>query len=146
MATSSSAEGHDWLIRGSCLCGAVRYEVAEPFEEMHHCHCSRCRKAHGAAFSTFARTSKANLRFLSGEEKVRHFRSSPPVQRSFCGDCGSNLLFRFDPLPEAVWIAVGSLDEDPGLRPEAHIFVQSKAPWHVISDDLPQVPEYPPEE
>jgi hypothetical protein len=133
-------------MRGSCLCGAVRYEVAGPFEEVHHCHCSRCRKAHGAAFSTFGRTTKGGLRFLSGEEKVRPFRSSPPVERSFCAECGSNLLFRFDPLPDAVWVAVGTLDDEPSMRPQAHIFVGSKAPWHAITDELPQFPEYPPEE
>lgn len=129
------------MMRGSCLCGAVRYEIDGPFEEIHHCHCSKCRKAHGAAFSTFGRTGNRGLRFLSGEQKVRHFRSSPPVQRSFCGECGSNLFFRFDPLPETVWVAVASLDDDPGLRPQAHIFVGSRAPWHAITDDLPQFEE-----
>ena len=131
------------MIRGSCLCGAVSYGITEPFEEMHHCHCSRCRKAHGAAFSTFARTSKSSLRFVSGEDRVRHFRSSPPAQRSFCGDCGSNLLFQIDALPQAVWVAIGSVDGDPGLRPQAHIFVGSKAAWYAIEDDLPQFSEYP---
>jgi hypothetical protein len=134
------------MVRGSCLCGAVRYEIAEPFEEMHHCHCSRCRKAHGAAFATFARTKRASLRFLAGEEKLRHFRSSPAVQRSFCGSCGSNLLGQFDALPQAVWVAVGSLDDDPGMHPQAHIFVGSKASWHTITDELPQFLEYPPED
>lgn len=133
------------MIKGSCLCSAVRYEVAEPFEEMHHCHCSRCRKAHGAAFSTFARSSTENFRVVAGEDELRHFRSSPPVQRSFCGACGSSLFFRFAALPDAVWVAVGSVDEDPGMRPQAHIFAASKAPWHDIMDELPQFEEYPPE-
>ena len=134
------------MIKGSCLCGAVRFEIEGEFEEMHHCHCSRCRKAHGAAFSTFARTTKANVNVVSGGDRVRRFRSSPPVERSFCGECGSNLFFRFDALPDAVWIAVGSLDDDPRMRPQAHIFTGSRAAWHDISDDLPQFDEYPPEE
>jgi hypothetical protein len=134
------------MATGSCLCGAIRYEIGGPFEEMHHCHCAQCRKAHGAAFATFGRTSRGNLRFLSGGEKLRHFRSSPPVQRSFCGDCGSSLLFQFDPLPDLVWVAAGTLDDDPVMRPQAHIFVGSKAPWDTILDGLPQFPEYPPEE
>jgi len=134
------------MIGGSCLCGAIRYQLAAPLEEMHHCHCSRCRKAHGAAFSTFARTTRAGLRFRSGAEKLRHFRSSPPVRRSFCGDCGSSLFFQFDALPEAVWVAVGSMDDDPGMKAQAHIFVGSKAPWYAIEDALPQFTEYPPEE
>jgi hypothetical protein len=129
--------------RGSCLCGAVRYEIGAAFEEMHHCHCSMCRKAHGAAFSTFARAAKDQLRIVSGEPQLKRFRSSAPVVRTFCAECGSRLFFEFDPLPEAIWIAVGSLDDDPQMRPEAHIFVASKAPWHEITDVLPRFEEYP---
>jgi len=134
------------MTRGSCLCGEVRYEISAAFEEMHHCHCSRCRKAHGAAFSTFARVDKRHFRFLSGERKVQYFRSSPPVRRSFCGGCGSNLLFELEAVPDAVWVTVGTLDGDPVMHPQAHIFVGSKAAWHAILDDLPQFEEYPPAE
>ena len=131
------------MIRGSCLCGGVRYEISGALEEMHHCHCSRCRKAHGAAFSTFARANRSSVRFVSGESKLRHFRSSEHVRRSFCGECGSNLLFSFDSLPDAIWVSVGTLDDDPGMRPEAHIFVASGATWHAITDALPQFDGYP---
>ena len=133
------------MIRGSCLCGAVRFEVTAPFEGMHHCHCSRCRKAHGAAFSTFAQVQRSGVRITVGEKKIRDFQSSEKVLRSFCADCGSNLFFKFQPLPELVWVAVGVLDDDPGMRPEAHIFAASIAPWHEITDDLPQHDEYPQE-
>jgi hypothetical protein len=85
------------------------------------------------------------LCFVSGEQAIRHFRSSDAVKRSFCKECGSNLLFSFDPLPEAIWVAVGTFDDDPGMRPEAHIFVGSRAPWHAINDELPQYEEYPPQ-
>jgi hypothetical protein len=112
---------------------------------MHHCHCSRCRKSHGAAFSTFARTRELGLRLLSGAQKVRDYESSEAVRRSFCQDCGSSLFFRFAPLPDAVWVAVGTFDDDPDLRPEAHTFVASKAPWHEITDALPRFDEYPPQ-
>ena len=131
--------------KGSCLCGAVRYEVAGALEEIHHCHCSRCRKAHGAAFSTFGKAAAADLRVTSGADAIRRYRSSPPIERAFCGTCGSNLTFRFDGLPDAVWIAIGTLDDDPGVRPSAHIFAASIAPWHAITDDLPTFDEYPPE-
>ena len=133
------------MIRGSCLCARVRYEISGALEEMHHCHCSRCRKAHGAAFSSFARVSKDNFRFVSGEPIVQDFRSSAEVQRSFCRVCGSSLLFRHDALPDAIWVAAGTFDDDPGMRPEAHIFVASRAPWHAIADALPQFDEYPPQ-
>ncbi|MGH7789489.1 MAG: GFA family protein [Candidatus Binatia bacterium] len=127
------------------MCGAVRFEVDGPFEEMHHCHCSRCRKTHGAAFSTFAQTSVAKFRLLAGADQLRDYRSSKDVRRSFCATCGSSLLFRLDSLPDAVWVAVASLDDDPDLRPQAHIFVGSKANWHEITDTLPQHDAYPAE-
>ena len=127
------------MIRGSCLCREVRHEITGELEEMHHCHCSRCRKAHGAAFSTFARTARTHLRLVSGERELQHFESSPPVRRSFCARCGSSL-------PEAIWVAVGTFDDDPGMRPGAHIVVGSRAPWHAITDDLPRHEEYPPQE
>lgn len=134
------------MIRGSCLCSAVRYEIHGAIEEVHHCHCSRCRKAHGAAFSTFARVRRGDLRFTAGAERLRRFRSSPPVERAFCEVCGSSLLFSFESLPDVVWLAVGTFDDHPGTRPQAHIFVGSKAAWHPITDELPQFEGYPPEE
>lgn len=132
-------------LSGSCLCGAVRYRVTAPLEEMHHCHCSRCRKAHGAAFSTFARTAAAGLELDDRAGALAHFQSSPPVQRDFCRTCGSSLFFRFAPLPEAIWVAVGTLDGDPGMRPQAHIFAASRASWCPIADGLPRFDEYPPD-
>ena len=134
------------MLHGSCLCGAVRYTIDGAMEEIHHCHCSRCRKAHGAAFSTFGRLEAKDLTFTSGEDAIRRYRSSKPVERTFCGTCGSNLTFRFQPFPDAIWIALGTLDDDPGARPSAHIFAASIAPWHTITDDLPAFEAYPPEE
>jgi hypothetical protein len=134
------------MLLGSCLCGAVRYTIDGAFEDIHHCHCSRCRKAHGAAFSTFGRLAASALTFTSGSDAIRRYRSSRPVERTFCGTCGSNLTFAFEPLPDAIWVAIGTLDDDPGARPSAHIFAGSIAPWHAITDDLPAFEEYPPEE
>ncbi len=133
------------MIRGSCLCGGVRYEIASALEELHHCHCSQCRKGHGAAFSTYGQAPADALRITSGEAQIHRFRSSPPVERSFCGACGSSLFFRFDALPHAVWIAAGTFDDDPGMRPGAHIFVGSKAPWHELTDTVPRFDGFPPE-
>lgn len=131
------------VIRGSCLCGAVAYEVAAVFDEIHHCHCAHCRKSHGAAHSTYAAARRSSFRFTRGADRVRRYRSSPPCQRSFCGECGSNLEFLFEGAPDSVWIAMGTLDDDPGARPEMHIFTASRAAWHEITDDLPQHGAYP---
>lgn len=132
------------MLKGSCLCGGVRYEISAPVLEIHHCHCSMCRKAHGTPFSTFGRIDKDRFRFAAGTDLVRAYKSSPPVERSFCSRCGSHLLFAFAPLPDALWIAIGTLDDDPGVRPDGHIFVKSKAPWFEITDSLAQHDEYPP--
>jgi hypothetical protein len=131
------------VLTGSCLCGAVRYAIREPLQDLHHCHCSRCRKAHGAAFATYAGAPAAAFEFTAGAGAVRRFRSSPEVERSFCATCGSNLTFRSDLAKDRVWVAAGTIDGDPGLRPQLHIFAASKAPWHEILDGLPQHAEYP---
>lgn len=131
------------MVRGSCLCGAIRYEIAGELRNMTHCHCSMCRKAHGAAFATYAEIEVRDLRFVQGEEFISKYQSSDSAQRSFCARCGSNLVF--DPLetPEQVWVAAGGFDTDPMERPSMHICVSSKAPWYEITDTLPQFQEDP---
>jgi hypothetical protein len=103
-----------------------------------------CRKSHGAAFSTFARLTAGDLRIVAGSEHVRGYRSSSPIERTFCGVCGARLTVRFDGMPDAVWVSLATFDDDAGVRPGVHMFVGSKAPWHEISDALPQYPEYGP--
>jgi hypothetical protein len=103
-----------------------------------------CRKAHGAAFSSFIQTDAEGFRYTGGAERVRRYQSSPPITRSFCGTCGANLTFAFAQMPNAIWVSAGTIDGDPGVRPTAHIFVTSRAPWFEITDDLHQYPEYPP--
>ena len=103
-----------------------------------------CRKAHGAAFSTFARLTAADFRIVSGAGELRGYRSSPPIERTFCATCGARLTVRFDGMPDTVWVSLATLDDDPGVRPGAHMFVASKASWDEISDELPQFPEYGP--
>jgi hypothetical protein len=132
------------MVKGSCLCGAVRYEVTTALGEMHHCHCGMCRKAHGAAFSSFIQTDAKGVRYTNGAEMVRSYQSSPPITRTFCGTCGANLTFAFAQMPNVIWVSAGTIDGDPGVRASGHMFVSSKAPWFEITDDLHQYPEYPP--
>ena len=132
------------MLRGSCLCGAVRYEVSGPVHDVHHCHCSMCRKAHGSAFSTFARLTASEFLIVGGEDQIRGYRSSVPIERTFCATCGTRLTVRFEGMPDTVWVTLTTLDGDAGARPDAHMFVASKAPWDEISDALPQYPEYGP--
>ena len=126
------------MLRGSCLCGSVRYEVRGAVARASHCHCSMCRKAHGAAFATYGRIERGDFALLCGAEDVASYRSSPEVTRTFCKRCGSNLQFISDKRPTTFALALGTLDVDPKVRASLHIFVDSKAPWFEITDDLPQ--------
>ena len=88
------------MIEGSCLCGAVRYSVAEAAGPLVHCHCRTCRKAHGAAFSTVLPVRANGFRWLSSEARLAHFESSPGKKRWFCSRCGSQLISTRDALPQ----------------------------------------------
>ena len=130
-------------IRGSCLCGAVKFVITSPVRGMGHCHCSLCRRQHGAAFSTYCEIDNAAFEIRSGGELLETYPSSETAERVFCRDCGSKLLFRLHAINDRVWIPAGVLDDDPGVMPGYHIFVASKAPWYEIEDDLPQYDDWP---
>jgi hypothetical protein len=125
------------MIRGSCLCGGIRFEVDE-VPILGHCHCSVCRKATGAAFGTWANVPVEKFRFLEGAELVQRGPEwAPGHARSFCRRCGSPAP-RVVPEASIVPIAAGLLDDDPVVRPFGHVFVASKAPYWEIRDSLPQ--------
>jgi hypothetical protein len=123
------------MLKGSCLCGAIRYRITGPVFRMSHCHCSMCRKGHGAAFGTYLNTAPEHFEFERGEENVGRYTSSPGVIRSFCTVCGSTLQWYETRPGAAIGIAAGTLDDDPGLRADKHIYVASKAPWYELPDD-----------
>ena len=133
------------MIRGSCLCGGVRYELEGVPQLINHCHCSMCRKVHGAAFGSFLHADGGGFRWTSGEPNVQRYESSPGNVRAFCRVCGSNM-----PVLEGdgahVIIPAGTLDDDPGVRPIVHIHTAFKAPWFDITDTLPQFGAFPPQE
>jgi hypothetical protein len=107
---------------------------------MGHCHCPKCRKAHGSAFSTTMRVNRAGFRWLTGEDQVSSFESSPGKKRSFCRSCGSHLVAGWDDQDQLI-LRVGCLDGDPGVRPVAHIWTSLKAPWYDIDEKLPCLEE-----
>jgi hypothetical protein len=128
------------MIRGSCLCRAIRFEISGGLGRASHCHCSMCRKAHGAAFGSYVGVQNSAMRWLGGVELVARYASSADVTRTFCSRCGSTLQYIHRAQPERFALALGVLDDDPGVRPALHIFVADKAPWHEIEDRLPQYP------
>lgn len=129
-------------ISGSCLCGAVTYEVTAPFQFLGNCHCSMCRKSNGAAFATWGILNPGTFQWTSGEDCVQSYESSPGNTRCFCKRCGSTLASAHSGVVGEV--VVGTVDGDPGATPREHIFVGSKAPWHQITDALPQHEKWPP--
>jgi hypothetical protein len=129
-------------LQGDCLCGGIRYEVDGPLTDVGNCHCSMCRRFHGAAFATYAKVGAGNFRWLSGHELLRVYETSPGIGWAFCRICGSSLGVPMQGRLSEV--TLGSLDSDPGVRPAEHIFVGSKAPWFEITDDLPQHDTWPP--
>ncbi len=142
-ARSVARESRQEMIRGGCLCGAIRFEVRRFVGPFELCHCSRCRKASGSAFAPMIGVEAEDFVWLSGRENVERFEA-PVIERPpgyctfFCRECGS-------PAPitdEGVdWfeIPAGLLDDDPKLRPDRHIFVECGSEWFTISDDLPQL-------
>ena len=133
------------MLSGRCECGGVRYEVDGEIQDFSHCHCSQCRRLHGAAYATFAGVARDAFRYVSGNTDIRVYASSDSNDRVFCAACGSNILVDPKDEPEALYLSMSSLDNDP-LRPQGyHAYVGSKAPWHEITDDLPQYDTNPPE-
>jgi len=134
----------DVVARGSCLCEAVEFEMIEPFKIVHNCHCTRCRRARAAAFTTNGFTSMDGIRFLKGEDHLVLYKvpDAKFFTHAFCDICGSGLP-RIDKQRKLAAIPLGALDDDPGQGPVDHIFVENKADWYEISDNLPQFSQGP---
>ncbi|MCW5889163.1 MAG: GFA family protein [bacterium] len=130
-------------IHSSCLCGDVAWSVDGPLAFVHHCHCQRCRKAHGTAFATFGLFPAASLRWERGQDGVVRFASSPVYTRAFCGRCGTIVPSGAAAFEDLAETPLGPLDSGVTARPESHIFVGSKAPWYRIDDGLVQFETYP---
>jgi hypothetical protein len=123
-------------LSGKCECGRVRYRVADEFLYAANCHCSRCRAATGSAFKPFAGIERDKLIVTEGGDRLSVF-GEETLNDTRCAECGS-LLYSVVRDGEWVHVAMGSLVDDPSIRPSEHIYVGSKAPWFEITDQLPQ--------
>jgi len=130
------------MYKGSCLCGKVRFEITSEIKDIVFCHCSNCRKAQGSAFATNANVSKDGFRFVSGEDELTSYQSSPQRVKYFCKHCGSPIISKNSSQPDIVRIRLGSIEGDIKEKPKAHIFVGSKANWEEINDNLPKYDTY----
>ena len=132
------------LLRGSCLCGTIRYEIRGELGPIVLCHCAQCRKAQGSAFAAVAPVRTADFALVAGGHALAEYESSPGKRRAFCRLCGSPIFSRRDSLPGALRLRIGTLDSTLDAKPTAHIFATSKAEWEEIRDDLPQYPAQEP--
>jgi len=123
------------VIAGQCLCGAVRFSVEPPTKWCAHCHCSLCRRAHGAGFVTWFGTDRSRFRVISGEGELVWYRSTEEARRGFCSRCGSTMLFESSRWPDEVHIVRASVDE-LDREPAAHVFFDAHVDWVDLGDDL----------
>ncbi|WP_041360701.1 GFA family protein [Methylococcus capsulatus] len=131
-------------LKGSCLCGAVKYEVKGDPQRFYHCHCSRCRKSSGTGHATNLFLANAELVFASGQSLLKQFKvpEAKRFTRQFCSRCGSQVA-RYVPEIDGVVIPAGSLDDEAPIQPQARIFWDSRAHWSCDGDALPRHAEYP---
>ncbi|MCB1644906.1 MAG: GFA family protein [Pseudomonadales bacterium] len=129
------------MLKGACYCLSVNYEVADEFGYAMNCHCQGCRRTTGAAFKPFAGIARNKLSVTSGQQYLL-INGDTDNNNTHCGKCGS-LLFSVVRDGEYVHVALGTLTDSPSIRPGAHIFVGSKAPWFEITDELPQFDGFP---
>ncbi len=124
-------------LRGSCLCGGVRYVCSGPLRQMARCSCIQCRKASGAEFATNAMVAQGSFQLLAGRDLLREFESSPGQMRVFCGRCGSPVYKRYSGDPEAIRIRTGLLDDAFDERPQLQVFVSEKLAITRVDDSIP---------
>ena len=131
---------NDQKARGSCLCGAVTFEVDGPLRKISYCHCGQCQKSSGHYFAATA-AAKSDVT-LTEDRGLKWFKSSPWAERGFCGDCGCSLFWRMEG-DDNISILAGSFDGDVPLTAEAHIFVKGRKGYYDLTDGLPQFDTYP---
>ncbi len=132
-------------LTGRCNCGIVQFEVSEAPVGAAYCHCRRCQRRTGTAFSLSARARPGSFRVVAGQDRLKAWKPGDGWEKWFCGDCGSAIFTRDPADPDQVGVRMGAFDEDPGVRPHHHQFVAYAAPWDPIPDDgLPRYPEGPP--
>ena len=129
----------DEAISGSCLCGAVVFTVTPPTIFCGHCHCSMCRRSHGAAFVTWFGVSRSQFRVVTGQTDLVRYQSSEHAVRSFCRRCGSSLFSESSRHPDQIEVVLANVHDPIDRLPEAHVFFDDRATWLTVHDDLPRM-------
>ena len=126
-------------LTGGCLCGAVRFKVMPPTKWCAHCHCSLCRRAHGAAFVTWFGVDRAGFKLVTGSEDLSWYESTPEARRGFCSRCGSTLFFESEGWADEVHIALAHMDGPIDRSPKVHVFYDTHVNWIEVGDELQQL-------
>jgi hypothetical protein len=121
-------------LSGRCACGTVHFAVSAPFEAARYCHCHNCQRRTGTSSSPNARVAADAFTISRGESALRAWQPEGGQAKWYCAECGGHLFSRPDG-GEHVYVRMGALDADPGIRPEYRQWVSSAAPWEPIPDD-----------
>ena len=123
---------------GHCFCKKITFEIQFPTEFVSHCHCESCRTSHGSAFVTWSGVPKSQFKFLTGEELLKKYHSSPQVRWGFCSECGTSLLYDCDYAPDKIYFTVANIRGDLDKKPDAHVSFEEQAHWLSVKDELPK--------
>ncbi len=126
--------------KGSCLCGAVGFELRPPTLWCAHCHCGMCRRAHGAAFVTWIGVPETGFKVVAGEAQLGWYASSDEARRGFCRQCGSSMFFQSSRWPGEMHVALANMEGEIDRKPSAHVFYQAHVSWYEPGDSLPRKP------
>ncbi len=133
------------MYQGGCLCSAIGFAITGPIRNIVYCHCSQCRKAQGSAYATNGIVQSQHFTITAGSDQLNAYESSPGQTRFACRICSSPIISKNLSKPGQLRIRLGTIDSDISEKPQAHIFVSSKASWDQITDELPQYDSYEPE-
>jgi hypothetical protein len=122
-------------MRGSCLCGSVRFEISEPFIRLGFCHCTTCKRISGGVGTANGRSPTEGIEVTHGRELLTTYQPEEGTAKTFCSRCGSNLFGGGWPESEQTSVRLSSIDEGLEQRPDAHTYVRSVAPWETLPDD-----------
>ena len=127
---------------GSCLCGDISFVLTFPSKWVAHCHCSLCRRAHGAAFVTWVGTRADRVVIDDPQSRLHWYASTPGAQRGFCARCGSSLFFRSDNWPGELHVALANLHAPADRAPQAHAYWDTHVAWAAVdpADGLRRMP------
>mgnify|MGYP001811943133 CR=1 FL=1 len=123
-------------IHGGCLCGAIRFEAQLPSKWCAHCHCTMCRRAHGAGYVTWVGFESPRFSLTGGEDRLRWYASSGGARRGFCDNCGSTMFFEAEEWQGETHVALACIDDPIDRQPQAHAYFDTHVNWMPIDDAL----------